>query len=413
MSRRPSLLTERAVHRPSGRVRLHERDSDTLHPLRWTTLDSLVYDCCVSGMPGGDGPLPSSRGTDAPSRERGAPSVPRAEPARTLPAARALQLVRLVQRWNIRSEQLLGPFGLREELLEEPLARLPYEDMRLLVERARELTREPGLGFYMGIEQRISSYGYLGFAAMSAATVREALELTVQFAPALTNAFDVCMNTEGSSASLSIRFNVDLGNVADVITLSMLVGLWQLGSSATGKELTGLTELSIPEPHYYRRFAHLLPKARFGQPVNRVVCEKWMLDLPLLNSDRAALRLAREQCQAMLDAMVSESALVERVRGLVARSSSRPASIVEVAAAEGISPRTLKRKLAAQGVSFSELLTGTRRETALRLLSTSSLSVDAIAKRLGYSTAPNFIRAFQRWTGKSPIAYRRESMPAR
>lgn len=368
----------------------------------------------MAGISRGNGSLSPAPVVSAPERDARTPSsVFPTQTVRTLPAARALQLVRLVRRWNIRSEQLLGPLGMREELLEEPLARLPYEDMRALVERARELTAEPGLGFYMGIEQRISSYGYLGFAAMSAATVREALELTVQFAPALTNAFDVRMNTEGGSASLSIHFHVDLGNVADVIILSMLVGLWQLGSSATGKELTGLTDLTIPEPHYYRRFAQLLPKARFGQAVNRVVCEKWMLDLPLLNSDRAALRLARGQCQAMLDAMVSESALVERVRDRVTRSSNRHTSIAEVAATEGVSPRTLKRKLAAQGVSFSELLTDARRETALRLLSTSSLSVDAIAKRLGYSTSPNFIRAFQRWTGKTPITYRRESTPIR
>jgi AraC-like DNA-binding protein len=36
-----------------------------------------------------------------------------------------------------------------------------------------------------------------------------------------------------------------------------------------------------------------------------------------------------------------------------------------------------------------------------------SLSVDAIAERLGYSTVPNFIRAFRRWTGRPPATYRR------
>lgn len=325
---------------------------------------------------------------------------------RFLPAAKALAIVRLVQRWNVRPEQLLGPLGLCEETLEEPLARLPHHELRALVERARELTGEPGLGFYMGLEQRISSYGYLGFAAMSAATVREALELTVRFAPALTNAFDVRMQPEGNHTALIIDLHVDFGGVTDVMLLSMLVGLWQLGSALTGKELTGHTDLTIPVPHYYHRFAHLLPEARFGQPVNRVLCEQWMLDLPLLNSDRAALRLAREQCQAMLAALIAEKGLVQRVRGLVARSSSRPASIADVAAAEGVSPRTLKRKLAARGVSFSALLADARRETALRLLTTSSLSVDAIAKRLGYSTSPNFIRAFRRWTGETPVAYR-------
>jgi AraC-like DNA-binding protein len=79
----------------------------------------------------------------------------------------------------------------------------------------------------------------------------------------------------------------------------------------------------------------------------------------------------------------------------------------------GASPRTLKRKLAAQGVSFSALLTEARHEAAMRLLRRSTLSLDAIAERLGYSTAPNFIRAFRRWSGQTPTEYRRKpSHPA-
>jgi hypothetical protein len=53
--------------------------------------------------------------------------------------------------------------------------------LRALVERARQLTGAPGLGFYMGLEMRASNFGYLAFAAMCAASLREALELTIQF----------------------------------------------------------------------------------------------------------------------------------------------------------------------------------------------------------------------------------------
>ena len=68
---------------------------------------------------------------------------------------------------------------------------------------------------------------------------------------------------------------------------------------------------------------------------------------------------------------------------------------------------TLKRKLATFGVTYSDLLDEQRLEAALLQLRADAASIDAIAERLGYSDTANFGRAFRRWTGISPAAYRR------
>jgi AraC-like DNA-binding protein len=329
--------------------------------------------------------------------------------ARSLPGAPALQLIRLLERRNIASEQLLAPLGLRQEELEKPFARISIDTLRALVDRARQLTGDPGLGFYMGLETRASNFGYLGFAAMCAANVREAIELTIRFVPILTDAFDLRLKIEGGRASLEFESHVDFGSLEDVFMFGAVVGLWQIASACTGTPVTGLTELTFPEPSYYGSFEHLLPRARFGQPTTRLVFDASVLALPIVGADRAALRLAREQCQAVLEALDRTGGVVDRVRRLVARAGDAPLSIARAAAALDVSPRTLKRKLAAEGISFSQLVAERRREAALLLLKTSSLSLDAIAERLGYSTAPNFIRAFRRWTGATPLAYRRSS----
>jgi AraC-like DNA-binding protein len=339
-------------------------------------------------------------------RRREAPST---DHARSLPAGPVLQLIRLVKRWGVSAEQLLAGLGLREERLEEPFARLPLETVCALLARARELTGEPGLGFYLGLDKRVTSYGYLGFAAMTAASVRESLELVVRFVPAQTGAFGVRLQADGASAALVIDLRADFGDVEDVFLFNAVVSLWQIGSALTGRELRGVTELTLPEPRYYRRFVELLPHVRFGQGQNRLVFDAATLDLPLMSADRAALRLARDQCEAALEALIADSGLTQRVRALLAPSADAPAELASVAATLGMSPRTLKRRLAAHGASFTELLAEARRELALRLLSASSLSVEAIAQRVGYSTAPNFIRAFRRWTGSTPSAYRRVS----
>ena len=98
---------------------------------------------------------------------------------------------------------------------------------------------------------------------------------------------------------------------------------------------------------------------------------------------------------------------VSRVRRLVLRSEGGIRSLEDVSSELGVSARTLKRRLAAAGVTYSDLLEDERREMAFLLLRSAEASLDAIAERLGYSDPSNFRRAFQRWTGVSPAAYRK------
>ncbi len=74
-----------------------------------------------------------------------------------------------------------------------------------------------------------------------------------------------------------------------------------------------------------------------------------------------------------------------------------------------VSERTLKRKLAADATTYSQLVAEERRALATRLLRSDELSIDEVAARLGYSDATNFTRAFRRWTGMTPRAFRRGS----
>jgi AraC-like DNA-binding protein len=98
--------------------------------------------------------------------------------------------------------------------------------------------------------------------------------------------------------------------------------------------------------------------------------------------------------------------LEERVRALLATERGF-GTLEQVAARLDVPTSTLKLGLAACGLTFWRLLDRARRDRALFLLRSTSLKVDAVAYELGYSSLPNFIRAFRRWTGCTPAAYRR------
>ena len=332
---------------------------------------------------------------------------PTARGEHTVPAALLVQLVELVKRWNVTPEELLGGLGLREQDLEDGHARFPNSVHIATVERARQLTGEPGLGFCWGLQMRASAIGFLGFATMSAPTLRGALELAIHYSPLISTAVGLRLHVAGDVASIIFEEHDDFGSVHDVVLITRIVGLWNIARTLAGRELPGTAELAIPEPSYHRRFAHLVPPVTFGQPVTRVVTSAEVLDTPLLMADATALRLACEQCEQMLDAISAGGRLVGTVRRLLWKRDGGLRSPLEIAEAVNMSPRTLRRNLALQGSSLSALLTEERRDRALLLLRSPDLSIEEVTERLGYWSVQNFTRAFRQWTGTTPAAYRR------
>jgi AraC-like DNA-binding protein len=209
-------------------------------------------------------------------------------------------------------------------------------------------------------------------------------------------------------AALRVEESYDIGDCRDVALLALLLGLNQIGSALTGCDLGGEAQIAIAKPKYFERFPELLSRIKFDQPVTQLVFDARQLDLPLTAPDRAGLRLAQEQCEQALRELRLDGGIVERVRALIP-SHDGFRSLDEVSANLRLSSRTLKRRLASQGVSFSALSDQERRQLACKLVASSRLPLLAVAERLGYSSLPNFARAFRRWTGQTPASYRRGS----
>jgi AraC-like DNA-binding protein len=332
--------------------------------------------------------------------------------ADTAPVSYVLNLVELVGRWGITQKELLDGSPLAVADLEEPPESVPLTTLNALHARARELTCEPGLGFYLGLQKRISVYGFMGFAMMTAANLRECLDLAVKFTPVLTSSVSLRLDLERDVASLTVERHVDLGDVTDIATLSIVVGLGHIATDLTGRAIDAVVEFEMPKPSYYPRFSHVLPRATFGQPATRILFPLSALDLPLATSDRPAMLLARAECERALAALVDAAHMSGRVRRVLA-APGRLRSLQEVAAEVCLSPRKLTRRLAAEGLTFSDLVERERRDRALALVRKQSLSLDDVAEQLNYSSVPNFIRAFKRWTGTTPASYRRRARSGR
>jgi AraC-like DNA-binding protein len=325
----------------------------------------------------------------------------------TLPAAHSLHLTDLVVAAGISEEELLAPLGLDRASLSVPGAKVAVPVVVQLFQRARGLTGNPAIGIQLGLQMRASAHGYLGFAAMTASTLHEALETATRFVRTRTNALGLSLHVGDRSASLVIEERADFGPARDAILFAIAVGIWQIGDALTGRHLLGSADFAFPRPGYVDMLNGFVPEMRFAQPVTQLVFDVSALGLPLTMSDPVSRQLAYSECERSLEELGVDQEILARVRKLVARANGGFHSLDEVAGQLHVSSRTLKRRLATQGVTYSDLLEEQRREKALLLLRSSALSLDEVAEQLGYSDTSNFRRAFRRWTGLSPAAYRR------
>jgi AraC-like DNA-binding protein len=319
-------------------------------------------------------------------------------------------VIALLERFGVTEQELFAGSPLRTKDFHDPSFRIRVPTAIALLERARQLSQEPALGFYLGLQMSIAAHGHLSFLAMCAPTLRDALVMAVRFVPLRNTAIALRLEVTGDSAALVVEERADFGSARDVLLLSTLIGIWQLGNVVLGRELKEtIVELMLKKPAWYARFEGVYPRVRFACAANRLVFEAAMLDTRLVSADSASFRLVREQCEQLLAAANAKGRLIERLRRFAISNEAGVRSFDDVAAALNMSPRTLRRQLSRDGISYSSLVEEERRTRASSLLSSSALSIKEIAARLGYSDVANFTRAFRRWSGQTPSEFRKGS----
>lgn len=314
-------------------------------------------------------------------------------------------LVDLCARFGVEADELLEPLGLTRQALAEAGTRLEVPQIVALVERARALTGEPGLGVYLGLATRASWHGYLGFAVLTARNIGEAMQLAERFIGTRTSAFGFRHVIENGLVALTIDEHADLGPARDAVLPALTMGLSTIAESLTGRELDGRVEFAFPRPAWAD---HLdlprLSRCTFGAAETRLLFDAGLLALPFQLADASAQKLAEAQCERELAALGFSGRITARVRELVLSLDGLDAA----AKALSMSSRTLKRRLAAEGTTFTEVLDQERRARALVLLEDASKSIKEIGASLGFADTAAFSHAFTRWTGKSPTEWRKK-----
>jgi AraC-like DNA-binding protein len=145
---------------------------------------------------------------------------------------------------------------------------------------------------------------------------------------------------------------------------------------------------------------------QFGAAEDALVLPAALLDAPLVGADGEAWSRLQGQLDAALAKRDPEPAFVSGARRrLRVELAQGRADAEALARALAVSTRSLQRRLAEQGTTFSSLLDEVRCDLALAQMN-GDTSMTEVAFLLGFSDLSSFSKAFRRWTGKSPSTYR-------
>ncbi|KYF98843.1 hypothetical protein BE20_00450 [Sorangium cellulosum] len=313
-------------------------------------------------------------------------------------------------RAGVDPREALAVAGVDPALLEDPTARVPHDTVVRAWTRVPELARDPAFGLHAAELLVGQLFDVVDFVTDQCATVREAIGCMLRYQRLIHDALDVRLTVEGARACVSQRFSAA---VAPPQLSSFIVGLWVLRARA----LTGLSftphriTLAHPAPAERGEYDRLLaaPLA-FGADENAILFDAAFLDAPTLRSDPALGAVLRRHADELLARLPAEPG----VRGALERHllEALGRGVPDVAAAAralGMSARTLQRRLGDEGESYKSVLDEARRKLAIAHMRERGRTIAEVAFLLGFSEVSAFSRAFRRWTGHSPAAYRRSA----
>ncbi|HVZ72927.1 MAG TPA: AraC family transcriptional regulator ligand-binding domain-containing protein [Polyangia bacterium] len=327
----------------------------------------------------------------------------------TLPAIFVIAVAEAVAARGGAREEIVAASGLTAAQLAAPEAPVPMQAVFAAWERAMRLLRDASFPVFYAQRFEVERYPLLGFAIMTAPTVREAFARVMRFSAIVTTSGHWSKREEGELVTL-------VWHREGPRTLGQRVA----NEAAVAEAVRALRQILGRELAVQVRLRHQAPPSSRAHDDYFGARVRWAADEDAIELPRAVLdeapRFANLAMASYFDAQAEErlAALrrAETVRDATARLvgellvSGEP-GVGVVARQLGMSERSLRRALADEGTSFRRVVDEVRLHRAQTLLQEGEHALAEIAFALGFSEHAAFTRAFKRWTGKSPQQTRR------
>lgn len=287
-------------------------------------------------------------------------------------------------------------------------ARLSLYHALSLWHRVETDAQTPLLGLQLGQALEPRDFPILGQAALSAATLRIAIQRLLEFEPLIWDIGLCQLEIVGQKAQLMLSPQHNTPLPPGIIELA-ISGWLQIGR----KLLPGHQSITVSfkhqptaEENLYKQY--LNANVAFGQPFNGLTFPASWLDLPLPARDEHLQSLLHQQGRRLLANYHRDLNLPNEVRARICqRLLEGPVGPADTARQLGLSSRSLRRKLADRHISWRALYDEVRLDLAMLWLRESEAPLADIGLLLQFADQSAFNHSFRRWTGETPGQYRR------
>jgi AraC-like DNA-binding protein len=300
---------------------------------------------------------------------------------------------------------LLRRVGLTPEAIADPEQRLSVQSQIALLNEAAVALKNDSLGFTLALDHDPREIGLLYYVMASSQTLGAGLKRVARYSR-ITNEALVVGYREGNRLLINLSYSgVPRHSDRHQIEFCMF-GLLRICRMLTGQNLVPQHfSISHHRSEAMPEMARFVgTKIEFGADTDEFALNLDARELPLIHSDPYLNDLLLKYCEtALADRRSDTSELRTRVENAISPLLPHGRVLAEdVARSLGMSERTLARKLADEGLNFTEILQQLRRDLAVRYLDDRKLHVSKVAWLLGFNELSAFTHAFKRWTGKTP-----------
>lgn len=307
---------------------------------------------------------------------------------------------------NMDLGQVLAAAQLDAGLLQSPRARIPAPAYsRMWVALADLMDDE-----FFGLDShglRRGSFALMARAAVSASNLEHALRRILRFLHATLDDFRGELIRSGAEARIVLHDGGVMRRLFGYGTWFILVhGLacWLVHRRIPLRAMQFRCPAPADDSHYRTRFCQ---NVVFGAASTQIVFDSAQLDLAIAETPDTVDRFLREAPGNLLVQYRNESSTHAIVRRRLRHQlPDQWPDLTRLAQDLHMSGTTLQRRLQQEGLSYQRLKDELRRDIAIDLLSTTPMTVSEVAARTGFQEASAFHRAFKKWTGVSPGAYR-------
>lgn len=327
---------------------------------------------------------------------------------KSIPLGALAVLPTILEEHGIEPWAFFRQFDIEQSDFKQNLKPLPLQVHGKVLQLAREMLQCDHLGLLMGKKASLANTGPLRFLVLNAATLRDALQSLFHYGQLWYKGLFLSLKEEQGYAGIQMRIEGDAPDKEQLQT-AYLVATVSIMEMVLGKSWhPTLVRISYPKP----KSAHLYEKlfgcpVWFGQSQHELLFPQKELDQQRSGHDNQLDDFLRTHLTALHDHKKNDLQIqvCQMIEELLPHGDC---SIDRVSEYFSVHRFTLYRYLSQQNTSFEMLLEQTRKNKAKQLLENSGMSILEIAQLLGYEAQGNFSRAFKRWYGISPRAWRKQ-----